>query len=251
MYKKFSGFTLAEVLITLGIIGVVAALTIPTLISKYQKQEYVTGLQKAYTEFNQALRQLTNDYGCGTDLHCTGVYSTGDNDVTFGDAITKYFKVIKNCRMAKESGCFPDSIIVNIDGSGTRGPYYGTYGEAYTFITADGMAFSVYYDGYGCNSGEMPKGYNFYQICGGVTVDVNGPNKGPNNFGRDIFDFSITNGRGVVLYPRGGQELTYSGEIWRQDDGEVFSCDNTPPAWKLYGMTCAGRVMEEGWQMNY
>ncbi len=47
---KKIGFTLAEVLITLGIIGVVAALTIPTLVNNYQKKTYVTGLQRAYAQ---------------------------------------------------------------------------------------------------------------------------------------------------------------------------------------------------------
>ena len=39
---KFKAFTLAEILITLGIIGVVAAMTIPTLITNYQKKQTVT-----------------------------------------------------------------------------------------------------------------------------------------------------------------------------------------------------------------
>lgn len=46
-HKKFkNAFTLAEVLITLGIIGVVAAMTLPTLIANYQKQVYANGLKK-------------------------------------------------------------------------------------------------------------------------------------------------------------------------------------------------------------
>ena len=48
-------FTLAEVLITLGIIGVVAAMTMPTLIAKYQKKQTVTQLKKAYAELNKAV----------------------------------------------------------------------------------------------------------------------------------------------------------------------------------------------------
>ena len=44
---KQTAFTLAEVLITLGIIGVVAAMTLPSLIANHQKQVYVTGLKKA------------------------------------------------------------------------------------------------------------------------------------------------------------------------------------------------------------
>ena len=53
---KDKGFTLAEILITLGIIGVVAAMTIPTLITNYQKKASVTKLQKAISILNQAYK---------------------------------------------------------------------------------------------------------------------------------------------------------------------------------------------------
>ena len=49
------GFTLAEVLVTLGIIGVVSAMTLPTLVKNHQRQVYVTQLQKVYNELSQAL----------------------------------------------------------------------------------------------------------------------------------------------------------------------------------------------------
>ena len=55
---KRAAFTLAEVLITLGIIGVVAALTLPTVISNYKKQVTVPKLQKAYSTINNAFKQL-------------------------------------------------------------------------------------------------------------------------------------------------------------------------------------------------
>ena len=57
------GFTLAEVLITLGIIGVVAALTMPALISNYRKNVVVERLKKFYTVMNQAVLQATEEYG--------------------------------------------------------------------------------------------------------------------------------------------------------------------------------------------
>ena len=53
---KFKGFTLAEVLITLAIIGIVAALTIPSVISNYQQQEFKTGLKKAVSVLNEAIQ---------------------------------------------------------------------------------------------------------------------------------------------------------------------------------------------------
>ena len=61
--KKFSGFTLAEVLITLGIIGIVAAMTIPALITKYQKQVAATQLKKHYSQLNQVLMRISDDPG--------------------------------------------------------------------------------------------------------------------------------------------------------------------------------------------
>ena len=55
------GFTLAEVLITLGIIGVVAAMTIPTLVSKSQQRQHVVAWRKAYAEIYHALRLMQAD----------------------------------------------------------------------------------------------------------------------------------------------------------------------------------------------
>ncbi|HNW25239.1 MAG TPA: type II secretion system protein [Candidatus Gastranaerophilaceae bacterium] len=70
-------FTLAEVLIVLGIIGMIADLTLPSLIANFQKEQYVIALKKAYTTFNQALAMMSNDMGCPGDLKCTGLFALG------------------------------------------------------------------------------------------------------------------------------------------------------------------------------
>lgn len=62
-YYKNKAFTLAEVLITLGIIGIVAALTLPSVITKYQKKQTVAQLKKAYSTISQAL--VTSQYENG------------------------------------------------------------------------------------------------------------------------------------------------------------------------------------------
>ena len=59
--KARLGFTLAEVLVTLGIIGVVSAMTVPTLMQNHQRKTYVTHLHKVYNELQQAFIQYTND----------------------------------------------------------------------------------------------------------------------------------------------------------------------------------------------
>ncbi|HIS81988.1 TPA: type II secretion system protein, partial [Candidatus Scatenecus faecavium] len=70
--KKNFAFTLSEVLITLGIVSVIAAMTLPSIIGNYKKKTYVTALQKFYTEFSQALQNSQADAGCG-ELECFGL----------------------------------------------------------------------------------------------------------------------------------------------------------------------------------
>ena len=60
---KKAAFTLAEVLITLGIIGVVAAMTMPSLIQNYQEKATVTKLKKCYSLVSQAYVSILNDEG--------------------------------------------------------------------------------------------------------------------------------------------------------------------------------------------
>jgi prepilin-type N-terminal cleavage/methylation domain-containing protein len=66
--KKRLAFTLAEVLITLGIIGVVAAMTIPNLIVSNEKRTTVTRLKKSFSELSQVIRLIEGEYGTGYSL---------------------------------------------------------------------------------------------------------------------------------------------------------------------------------------
>lgn len=79
MNKLKNGFTLAEVLITLGVIGVVSAITIPTLIQKQHEAQRLTQFKKAVSAFNQAYLQMTLDYD---QLHTWGLKNTdtGEKD---------------------------------------------------------------------------------------------------------------------------------------------------------------------------
>ena len=235
------GFTLAEVLITLGIIGVVAAMTIPILIANNQKAQYVTALQKGYTEFNQALIQISTDYGCTGDLQCTGLFANGTTNDTLGQALVRYFNVTKNCgtinqNTSGQNSCMSMFASNNFDGTSAR---YGI-DVNYRFIIADGMSFRILNYGTNCSlDAAIGSTGSLTQACGYIQMDVNGPLKGPNNFGRDIFVFYITNGKGPLLYPQGGQDYI---SPWKTN-----ACipSNT------WGAPCSGRIMDESWQMNY
>ncbi len=99
--KKNHAFTLAEVLITLGIIGVVAAMTLPTLIHKYRTQVNITKIKKFYTVMNQAIRLSEAKNGpinewfleCGQSSAVTCTSDDVDNWVN--TYLAKYMKIVK------------------------------------------------------------------------------------------------------------------------------------------------------------
>lgn len=242
-------FTLAEVLITLAIIGVVASITIPTLVHNYQKTQYLSSLKKFYTNFSQILLQVSADEGCASDLRCTGLFATGTNHQTLGLKLIPYFKVAKDCGVATGQGCWSASANNNYDGSSVAVQTMDSW-TAYKFITTDGMSVSInnlaptYLD---CATPTWSNGTtgNMTQTCGYIYVDVNGP-KYPNYFGIDVFGFWLTNGKGIMLYPRGGSDDKYSGtDHWW--NGTNKACQVS----YVNGIECPGRIMEEGWQMNY
>ena len=246
-----SAFTLAEVLITLGIIGIVAALTIPSLMANYQKTQYVVELKKAYSEITQAMKLMANDAGCPDNLSCVDAFNIASgvgNANGVGNTFKKYFKLAKDCgsmyvETDENTKCLPDSYGRFYDGVGNRYNMNSDYYGYYTFITADGFSIAIY--GLGCVHNVLATNLNLSQTCGDVVMDVNG-SKGPNNMGRDIFKFSITNGKGPAIYPTGGaddSDMMMGSQYWK----DTGSCTESNPN----GNKCAARIIDEGWKMNY
>ena len=97
-------FSLAEVLITLGIIGVVAALTLPTLIQNYQKQATANKVKKFYTNFNQVIRYSELDNGdCNT-------WNINDSNELYDKYLSKYLKVVQVQRNIHLYGYFTGGV---------------------------------------------------------------------------------------------------------------------------------------------
>ena len=182
---KKNGFTLAEVLITLVIIGVISALAVPALIQNTQKQEYVSALKKAYSTLSQAMQEIIAEEGS----------PKGDGGwVKDAESVYNLFKqhlnVLKDC--GSSAGCFNQlgstankgykhldkstreytSHNFNIDAAGRK------------LILADGVQI-------------------FFTSGGGsMYIDINGE-KAPNQFGRDVFYFIIDE-NGLKPYCSGG-----------------------------------------------
>lgn len=249
MKKRILAFTLAEILITLSVIGIVASLTIPVVIASYQKRLYIAKLKKFYTTFNQALTQVAADHGCPGSLACTGLFKPGTDNLSLGNELVKYFKVAKNCKTDHNKGCFADKSLRLYDGSGLNEYSSNDLTAYYKFITADNMSISImnYTWNSPSNSNCKYSGFSrnmtghLKQYCGVVWVDVNGLQK-PNIEGRDTFYFYISNGKGPLLYPFAGYDDV---RYWK-----LSNPNKCTPA-NAYGEYCAARIMEEGWEMNY
>ena len=205
MFRNFrkSAFTLAEVLITLGIIGVVAALTIPTLIGKYEIYVRQQQFKKAYSEIETALQKAQYDLGgfpkCyyGVDSDATQGFKWDECPLLF-DTIANNFKTVKKCENnALANGCLPpgsykggEKVFVENNPDKTENDY-GTGCTGFKTSNIEQLATA-----YVLNDGIII--FSFSYASGGKTafaplaaIDVNGK-KGPNKWGHDVFAFSFS-----------------------------------------------------------
>lgn len=219
--KNKSAFTLAEVLITLGIIGVVSALTIPTLVQNYQKKTFVTQLHKVYNELSNAAIRAANDSNA-TSLNET-IYINPDNGAKL--FLEKYFKVIKSCDKSL-TPCFASGY-QKMDGTD-----FPLMTPKYVATINSGTAIS-FFESYFTYSDEGQY-HGYWQI----QVDTNGA-QGPNILGRDLFY--------LELYSDGKVAERYSSEGLYQ---ERF-CSEDNESSNEYGLGCLSQIIKDGWKMTY
>ena len=174
------GFTLAEVLITLGIIGVVAALTIPSLINNYKAQRLRTQFLKSYSTIQQVFKQMEAD-DVSTDPTS---YATHEYYKVF----MRYLQAPMDCGIGyKKSPC----VFIRDSSSKDYKPYKTFDGKTNTtmapfddgqIVLQDGtiLLFENYASGSGSDNTKI-----------WVSVDLNGYNNKPNRWGYDLFTFQL------------------------------------------------------------
>ena len=213
-------FTLAEVLITLGIIGVVAAMTMQSLVANYEKKRTATAVKKAYSELSQALKLAEVDYGDmeywdypdGTDVE--------ENKAFVNRYITPYYKGVTMLQ---------DGMISGWSGISVTG---------INFISSNGTIFS----------GKPNSTNAFY-----VLIDVNGFKK-PNKMGTDIFYFATSTGK---LMPDGWEdgltrEMILNG--YSHNGGSTYTCktakSESDDATLQARHACTSLLMIDGWEFK-
>ena len=218
-------FTLAETLITLGIIGVVAAMTIPNLLTKMDRDRKIATVRKAQSILNQAIKLSTID---------NEDYEAWDTTLPPREYLDKYYtpymKVIAYCDTY--SKCNYKSAV---PWSRYNGSNSYTEFNAYSRIpifTLDGILYSISQSGGGNDQEDTDSIYDMNYIgSNGVFIDVNGPNK-PNRFGNDVF-MLVRNKDGSVM-PLG---YNLPDSKINQDCSKQGKC--------LY---CAEKLRRNGWK---
>lgn len=208
--KSHFAFTLAEVLITLGVIGVIAAITIPILLQSTQEKELKTAWKKNFSVLTQATKLIMNE----NDNSMKEVTSTTNDDLR--DAYLKYLKYTKKCDNGT-AGCFwinsGDMTLLNGD------PQPWVVDSSVILVDGTIIDFSSYFSNCTYSDGAIN------DVCGEIWLDVNGFKK-PNVMGRDIFTIWI---RPNQISPKGVP-------------GDSFGSDcNTSD----YGYGCAGKYLYE------
>ena len=212
--KSMTAFTLAEVLVTLMIIGVIAAMTVPTLKKSADMEEYVVGCKKAYSTISNATKMVEMDHG---DVKRWGNVDSGDAAIQkVYNYYSEHLNIIKSCP-PNTAGCWQQATSLNGNKAGTA---YGIGKNVISFTTADGMHWC--FDGIGTGEVGVAKAPSGSL---GMWVDINGDKK-PNQVGSDIFVFVLDPNRGVV--PGG-------------TDNNSAYCKSDSTGWD-----CAAKVIKEG-----
>jgi len=219
--QRYTAFTLAEVLITLGIIGVVAAMTIPILMANYQEKQYLTQFKETYSMLSQAYTMSSQDNG-------TAQLWTSSQDAY--DNMKPYLKVSKDCGYATSCGA-PN--VLTLNGAATHG------GIRYHLVLVNGA--TVGFGGMSTNDwGATPilSDNNVNNVS--ISVDLNGI-KPPNQFGYDFFLLALStkNQSPVITGP----------PMWWANENVCKKSDAGSGGW-YRGGSCSTWVIKHG-NMDY
>ena len=235
---KKCAFTLAEVLITLGIIGIIVAMTLPTIINKTQKKILATQLKTTYTILLTALERATLDH----EDYRYWKFKAPDIDVsTSSYEFTKtYLKpYLKNTKMVREDKLSSCNNITYRYLDGSIASCNSVLGFCGTCGSASGSNMTQLYLSNGAivvvlvRYGEDDSSYGTAEFH----IDINGY-KGPNVWGKDVFRIALND------YPNKGKY------IFGNPDGHSRAFLLREHCTKTTAYECAAVLMMDGWEFK-
>ncbi len=235
--KKY-GFTLAEILITLAIIGTVAALTIPTVVRNYQKHQTVTQLKKVYSALsnttNLAIAEHDPIEGWAVYAHNTIVPNTSmrGSEHFVKTYLMPYLKVSKDCGLSTNDICSYEAKHLN---GNALNNFQDSY--AYKFILNDGTLIA-----------PLTRNFIYSQdgtryIRAEVSIDLNGSKK-PNTLGKDVYTIVyvlISADNAVGKFRPSGYDLSRNTLLTNTS----YGCNENAS-----GLYCMALIMRDSWQIK-
>ena len=215
-------FTFAEVLITLGIIGVVAAMTLPTITANANKKQVISQVKKNFSILNQGLR--LSEVENGEYKYWNSGLSMGAKEY-FEKYYKPYFKGIRECTSYSDCGYSKQYPWIRANGGlweyavmrqNLRQPYVLADGTILIFSTGSGTSEE-----------------NVFMSNNYIYFDINGPKK-PNQLGKDVFIFIRTSDKGI------------QPDCYNMDENSI---DNNCSATGA-GTCCAAKLIKDGWEFK-
>ena len=218
-YLKKCAFTLAEVLITLGIIGVVAAITLPNLMTAYKARVLRSQFMKSYSLVQQAYKMMQADE---VSTSPSDYDRSNEEDASFKTVFQRYFTGTTDCGLNganKEVPCL----------KGPSPTYKLLLGDSFVPITLFDDGEFVLKDGT-LLIFENPSGASFIRVW--IFVDINGISRRPNRLGYDLFTFQLTD-----------EGLKAMGDNGTEYIGDNYCSFSTTGSFN--GITCANKAKND------
>lgn len=289
--KIKKAFTLSEVAVVIILVGVIAAILIPYLVSTFQKEKWSSIYHRTFSETYQVLTMIALEEECAKSISCTGAFHGTLKDSTkhFGDLFSSKMKIKTNCELTKTGGnCFSHKVRTLLDSGGkssqenlketlTSNPTgnvtninWGDLDFPYTFVTARGVSYALFSFGTDClKSNDTGKNEDYLKFYVRRANDSDTQND--NRIPRDDKDNQMLNLCGFIVIDVNADAApnTWGKDvfgIWITDtkalgvypfggaSDRLFydKCKKTGiPPNSIDGRGCAARIIEDNWTIGY
>ena len=228
-------FTLAEVLITLGIIGVVAAMTLPSLVQNYRKSVVENKLKSEYSLISNAIRMSEAKNGSSEDwATCDEAYSFECTKSFFDTYLAPELKTVKICGNDNKEECWTEPVSL----SGKKGYLSPLIDIGLTAILSNGTSLYMWAGGQNSEAAHLQ-----------IWFDIDGPTKGKGIIGADVFGtitfFKAREERRAGTFMQGCAKLL---DVDNYKNDTEYGCSKDVDT-QFAGFYCGALIEQNGWKI--